>query len=164
MIRNVKTEDNMKRSTIFAISIMIMAAVGSTFGQATLGNPAWNVTLTYGPQTTTRQMRLVQMPGGHAAFRFPASTIIQPLNFPAVWRRVTPGFMSFAGEVELPIGNVGRETGTLVLKATTITTTGTMAGPVIFIMNTPQVGAPEPYVIQTGSFTATRVTTLSDGE
>jgi len=84
----------------------------------------------------------------------PRTTTTTQTVFPAVYDWVTPDYISFSSEVELPIGNCCREAGTLIFKGTR-SDTGVITGPVIFVVSLPLATSPQPYVIRTGSFTAT---------
>ena len=72
---------------------------------------------------------------------------------PAVWDRITPTLMSFSGEMQFPIGNCCRETGTLIFKGQ-INSNGVITGRVVFVTNTPDPTNPTGFVTKAGEFTA----------
>jgi hypothetical protein len=66
-----------------------------------------------------------------------------------------PGLMSFSGEVQLPIGNCCRETGTLMFKGTQSTAGGAITGRAIFASDLSPTTTPTGNGIQFGTFVAT---------
>jgi hypothetical protein len=119
----------------------------------------WSVSYTLiGPTTanTSRQLLFISFSNGTGTFRMigPRTATTTQTVFPAVYDWVTTDFISFSSEVELPIGNCCRETGTLIFKGER-SNTGQISGPVLFIVNAPEAAGPLPYIIRTGSFVAT---------
>lgn len=94
---------------------------------------AWDVTFNLSGNVS-RRLIFMSMSNGTGTFRLsgPRATTQAPTTFPAVWARPLPGLMSFSGEVEFPIGNCCRETGTLMFKGTQNTAGGTITGRAIF--------------------------------
>lgn len=77
---------------------------------------------------------------------------------PAAWTQTTNDRMSFSGEVELPIGDCCRETGTLLFKGKlTAAKPNSITGKVIFIASTEDEENGVGYRTLVGTFTATRV-------
>jgi hypothetical protein len=121
----------------------------------------WDVAYTINGPTTviiTRRLLFMSFSDGTGTFRMigPRTTWTPRTTFPAVWDDITTDFKSFSGEVEYPIGNVGRETGTLIFKGHR-SQTGVISGSAIFVSNVPGTATPTPYVIRTGTFIATPV-------
>ena len=77
---------------------------------------------------------------------------------PATWTQTTNNRMSFSGEVELPIGDCCRETGTLLFKGKlTPDKSNSLSGKVIFIASTEDEENGVGFRTMAGTFTATRV-------
>lgn len=76
----------------------------------------------------------------------------------ATWTQTTNDRMSFSGEVELPIGDCCRETGTLIFKGKlTADKPNSISGKVIFIASTEDEENGIGYRALAGTFTATRM-------
>jgi len=120
----------------------------------------WSVSYTLMSTTTTtaRQLVFISYSNGTGSFRLigPRTTWTPTMLFPAVWDRVTNNFISFSSEVEFPVGNCCRETGTLIFKGNT-SQTGVISGAAIFVTNVPSTTTTGPYVIRTGTFIATPI-------
>ena len=74
---------------------------------------------------------------------------------PAVWSQITEGRVSFAGNVELPLGTCCREAGTLIFKGT-FASGNSIKGRTIFIATTTDEENFIGYRSDVGAFTATR--------
>ena len=75
----------------------------------------------------------------------------------ATWTQTTNDRMSFSGEVELPIGDCCRETGTLIFKGKLeANKPNSISGKVIFIASTEDEENGIGYRAMAGTFTATR--------
>ena len=72
----------------------------------------------------------------------------------AAWS-LTNGHLSITGEVELPIGNCCRETGTLIFKSK-FKNGDSLEGKLIFVTNTDEEESAYKYHSTVGTFTATR--------
>jgi hypothetical protein len=81
--------------------------------------------------------------------------IADPL--PAVWSELTNDRVSFAGDVELPIGTCCREIGTLTFKGKFISS-NSIAGQLVFVTSVDEEESPYKFRSLVGTFTATRVT------
>ena len=103
-----------------------------------------------------RQLTFLATPDNRGTFRFQGRTTWEPQSVtrPAVWDRITPTLISFAGEAEFPLGNCCRETGTLIFKGS-IALNGVITGHVVFVTNTPEPTNPTGFVTRAGEFTAT---------
>lgn len=118
---------------------------------------AWNITYTLGPTTAVRQVRFIAY--SDRTGRFILGTPTTPTanaGFRAVWDDPPGGMFTFSGEVRIPLGNVGIETGTLVFKS--------LAGnanllncQVVYVQNVPFVASTANYVIKTGTCVATPI-------
>ena len=76
----------------------------------------------------------------------------------ATWTQTTNDRLSFSAEVELPIGDCCRETGTLIFKGKlTADKPNSISGRVIFIASTEDEENGIGYRAMAGTFTATRV-------
>ena len=76
----------------------------------------------------------------------------------ATWTETTNNRMSFSGEVELPIGDCCRETGTLIFKGKLAPDKpNSLSGKVLFVASTEDEENPIGYRALIGTFTATRV-------
>lgn len=74
---------------------------------------------------------------------------------PAAWSQTTNDRVGFSGEVELPIGDCCRETGTLIFKGK-FASSNSVTGKVIFIASTEEEENPIGFRALVGTFTATR--------
>jgi len=74
---------------------------------------------------------------------------------PAVWSEIDNGRVSFAGNVELPLGTCCREVGTLIFKGT-YSNDNSIKGRAIFIASTTDEENFIGYRSDVGTFTATR--------
>lgn len=155
----------MRTKLILLLAVFLIATIGITAqdksepeGGSPLPVAGWDVTYTFTsptPTTIMRRLVFISFSDGTGTFRIiaPRTTTTQTI-FPAVWRSVIPTFMSFSSEVEVPIGNCCRETGTLVFKGERFQT-GVISGSALLVVNTPGTANPNPYYIRTGSFIAT---------
>jgi hypothetical protein len=71
--------------------------------------------------------------------------------------------MSFSSEVQFPLGNCCRETGTLNFKGN-LPESGPMTGRVTFISDTPDPANPTGYMTKTGNFSAISVLVIARPE
>lgn len=134
----------------------------------------WDITYSLDPLPVTREIRFVQFPNGTGVFvtgnLVPTTASNIRSGSRAVWDMPQPFFLSFSGEVRLPVGNTN-ETGTLVFKAIN-GNTGLLHGRVVFVQNNagPLTTPGNLYTIRTGTFTAVQVPiipttpTATDGE
>ena len=149
----------MNRKALLLASVLLFVALPLAAQNSPVPVAGWSVSYTLpGPTTsnTSRQLIFISLTNGTGTFRMigPRTTTTTQTVFPAVYDWVTPDYISFTSEVELPIGNCCREAGTLIFKGTR-SDTGVITGPVIFVVSLPMAASPQPYVIRTGSFTAT---------
>ncbi|QQS33676.1 MAG: hypothetical protein IPM50_03585 [Acidobacteriota bacterium] len=135
----------------------------------------WDINYTFDNTTTvTRQIRFIQYANGTGLFMpanaLPTTTSNLRAGNRALWDMPQPFFLSFSGEVRLPVSNT-TETGTLVFKAIN-GNTGLLHGRVVFVQNNagPATTPTNLYSIRTGTFTAIQVPittttpTATDGE
>ena len=149
----------MNRKALLLASVLLFVALPLAAQNSPVPVAGWSVSyILPGPTTanTSRQLIFISLSNGTGTFRMigPRTTTTTQTVFPAVYDWVTPDYISFTSEVELPIGNCCREAGTLIFKGTR-SDTGVITGPVIFVVSLPMAASPQPYVIRTGSFTAT---------
>src|SRR5215475_7986772 len=78
----------------------------------------------------------------------------------AQWEQTAPDQATFLGAVEFPIGNVGRNPGTLVFKGK-FDSANSISGKVSFFREGQDLKNPATIPAKTGGFTAKRVTTSS---
>jgi hypothetical protein len=74
----------------------------------------------------------------------------------ATWKRLEPSQVTFSGEIEFPIGNVGRNPGILVFKGRFESRTS-ISGSVAFFAQGQNPNDPKVVPTKTGKFTAERV-------
>ena len=149
----------MRFKILLATCVVIFLAIQAEAQNSPIPVYGWNVVYTLpGPTAavTSRQLTFIGFSDGTGTFRLigPRTTTTTQTVFPAVFDWVTPDYISFSSEVELPFGNFGREAGTLIFKGGR-SNTGVITGPVIFVVSMPLATTPAPYVIRTGTFTAT---------
>lgn len=75
---------------------------------------------------------------------------------PAAWLQTTNDRVGISGEVELPIGDCCRETGTLIFKGK-FASSNSVTGKVIFVASTEEEENPIGFRALVGTFTATRM-------
>jgi hypothetical protein len=74
----------------------------------------------------------------------------------AIWSQLTNDRVSFAGELELPLGTCCREMGTLIFKGK-FTSRDSITGRLIFITSVEEEENPNKFRSKVGDFTAVRV-------
>jgi|ERR1043166_1148744 hypothetical protein len=114
---------------------------------------AWNITYTLTSTATTRTVKFIAYSDHTGRFITgnPASTTTGAIAN-AVWDNPAP-FFNFSGEVRIPLGNVGQETGTLAFKAFN-GNTGLLECQVIYIENLLTPSAQPHYSVRTGTCVA----------
>lgn len=89
------------------------------------------------------------------------SSLIPPAEpTKAQWEQATSDEVTFSGAIEFPIGNVGRDAGTLVFKGR-FESANSISGKVSFFRVGQDPKAPGTVPAKTGDFTAKRATTSS---
>jgi hypothetical protein len=78
----------------------------------------------------------------------------------AQWEQAAPDQATFSGAVEFPIGNVGRDAGTLIFKGK-FDSANSISGKVSFFRAGQDLKNPATIPARTGDFTAKRATTSS---
>jgi len=87
------------------------------------------------------------------------SSLIAPAEpTKAEWEQATSDEMTFSGAIEFPIGNVGRDAGTLVFKGR-FESANSISGKVSFLRVEQDPKAPGTIPAKSGDFTAKRATT-----
>lgn len=121
----------------------------------------WTVEYTLGEEHHTLSFRADPPQFGEigtGTFVVKGLPVVPPeVPVPAVWDQISPELVSFTGEIEFPLGNVGNDPGTLIFKGT-FTSADTIAGTSIFVSDEPD---PDDhlgtgFITKTGSFVATR--------
>ena len=158
----------MKRSALLLACLVFLFALPAAAQNTPVPIGGWSVSyILAGPttSTTSRQLIFISLSNGTGTFRMigPRTSTTTQTVFPAVYDWVTPGYISFTSEVELPIGNCCREAGTLIFKGNA-SNTGVISGPVIFVISMPMATTPQPYVIRTGTFVATPLPIVAAGK
>ena len=89
------------------------------------------------------------------------SSLIPPAEpTKAQWEQAAPDQATFSGAIEFPIGNVGRDAGTLVFKGK-FDSADSISGKVSFFREGQDLKNPATIPAKTGDFTAKRATTSS---
>lgn len=135
-----------------ALSILAQDKVGETTTSEPLIN-AYDVSFSLSERGGQRLTFLV-FADGRGTFRLVGKRLPPSVATPAVWDRITPTLISFSGEVQFPIGNCCRETGTLSFKGE-IGSNGVITGRSVFVTNTPDPTNPTGFVTRAGEFIAT---------
>ena len=145
--------------SILAITVLSVPAVMAQRADAApevtvIG--AWNITYTLGPTPVTRQIKFIAYSDHTGRFiSGPRATTTNNAATNAVWDDPAP-FFAFSGEVRVPLGNVGQETGTLAFTAFN-GNTGLLECQVAFIQNLLTPAQPH-YTVRTGTCVATAIT------
>lgn len=116
----------------------------------------WKVEFTLS-DSATRHLQFDAYASGKGTFLLldPRSNLVPPAEpTKAEWNQTASGQVSFSGEVEFPIGNVGRQAGTLTLNGA-FDSSNSISGNVIFVDSTADA------VTLFGTFTAVRVQPLT---
>ena len=124
---------------------------------------SWRVELTF-TAGDAHALRFEATKGGTGTLRLldPTSSLNPPAEATkAEWREVRPDRVTFSGAVEFPIGNVGRDAGTLVF-AGRWRPDGTIAGDVRFFRADQDVKDPATVPARRGDFTARRAVSPLD--
>jgi hypothetical protein len=140
--------------TIFAQ--MIGAAFSATESPNVVGR--WKVEITFA-EGESRSLRFEARESGQGSFLLldPKSNYWGPARpSDAKWTQGGEGSVMFSGPVEFPLGNVGRDAGTLVLKGK-FGTGDSISGEAMFFRSDQDPSAPESKPSKSGSFKATRV-------
>ena len=151
----------MNRNALVVAFVLLLVGLPIAAQTSPVPVAGWSVSYTLpGPTTsnTSRQLLFMSFSNGTGTFRMigPRTTTAPQTVFPAVYDWVTPSYISFSSEIQLPIGNCCREAGTLIFKGNA-SNTGVITGPVIFVVSMPLATSPQPYVIRTGAFVATPI-------
>ena len=147
------------------ILIVFAQILGVGLSQAQSSNVigSWKVEITFG-NDDRRSLRFEARDSGKGSFllldpRSKSWGSAEPSE--AKWTQGDEGSMMFSGTVEFPLGNVGRDAGTLVLKGK-FGTDGSITGVVTFFPLDQDPKDPKAKPSKSGSFKAFRVT-VDDG-
>jgi hypothetical protein len=122
-----------------------------------IGN--WSVEITFG-NGESRALHFAALDSGKGSFQLldPRSKFWGPFGpSKANWTQGDAGSVMFSGSVEFPLGNVGRDAGTLVLKGK-LGTEGAITGEAMFFPVGQDPKDPKARPSKSGTFKATRVT------
>ena len=120
----------------------------------------WQVKFTFAGRTEMNLVFDAKAKGDGTFLLLDTAADSKPESYPrsAAWTQTTNDRMSFSGEVELPIGDCCRETGTLIFKGKlTAAKPNSISGKVIFIASTEDDENGIGYRALAGTFTATRI-------
>ena len=120
----------------------------------------WQVKFTFAGRTEMNLVFDAKAKGDGTFLLLDTAPDAKPETSPrsAAWTETTNDRMSFSGEVELPIGDCCRETGTLIFKGKlTAAKPNSISGKVIFIASTEDEENGIGYRAMVGTFTATLV-------
>ena len=142
------------------ILIVFAQILGMGFSQAQSSNVigSWKVEITFG-NGDGRSLRFEARESGKGSFLLldPGLKVWGPARpSEAKWTQGDRGSVMFSGTVEFPLGNVGRDAGTLVLKGK-FGTEGAITGAAIFFPLDQDPKDPEARPSKSGSFKAIRV-------
>ncbi|MEW6734080.1 MAG: hypothetical protein AB1489_22325 [Acidobacteriota bacterium] len=141
------------------LTLLIIGLNGISLAQETnslTGNWQIEFTLSNTKRIWTFQSMMKTDPSyGMGLFLIPAASTFGARSYAqAVWSQLTPTTFSLTSEVEFPVGNVGRQTGTLIFKGK-FTSPKTISGLAIFISNQPDLTDPSGFLAMQGSFSGT---------
>ncbi len=120
---------------------------------------SWSTEVTF-QNGEHRKLQVEAQPDGKASFQLAGLRPSMAGNgqpAAAEWTRGNDGSVSFSGPVQFPLGNVGIDRGTLVLKGK-FEADGSLAGQAIFYRAGRDQSDPEVKPAKCGSFRATRKT------
>ena len=143
-----------------ALALTVFAQIiGAGFSLAEPANVigSWRVEVTFG-NGESRSLRFKAEESGKGSF-----LLLDPkLNYwgparpsEAKWTQGDEGSVTFSGPVEFPLGNVGRDAGTLVLKGK-LGTSDSISGEAMFFRADQDPNELKAKPAKTGSFKATR--------
>ena len=147
------------KPALFLIVFAQIFGAGSFQAQSPNVIGSWKVEITFG-NGESRSFRFEARESGKGFF-----LLLDPrLKFwgpakpsEAKWTQSHDGSVTFSGPVEFPLGNVGRDAGTLVLKGK-LGTEGSITGAAIFFRVDQDPKDPKASPSKGGSFKATRAT------
>jgi hypothetical protein len=119
----------------------------------------WNVEITFA-NADRRSLRFEAQDSGKGSFLLldPRSSLVEPAApSEAKWTQGNENAVTFSGSVEFPIGNVGRDSGTLVFKGK-LETEGLITGEVAFFPLNQDSNNPKARPSKSGTFKAIRIT------
>jgi hypothetical protein len=136
-----------------------MQMIGAGFSEAQSPNliGSWTVQIAF-ENGETRSFRVEAREAGTGSFLLldPTLKVWGPAKpSEAKWTQSNDGSVMFSGPVEFPLGNVGRDVGTLVLKGK-FGTADSISGEAMFFRVDQERAQPEPKPSKSGSFKATR--------
>ena len=136
-----------------------LLGVGLSHAQSANVIGSWEVEIAFG-NGESRSFRFEARESGKGSFLLvdPRSKVWGPARpSEAKWTQGDEGAVMFSGAVEFPLGNVGRDPGTLVLKGK-FGTEGTITGAATFFPLDQDPNDPKAKPSKSGSFKAIRAT------
>jgi len=145
------------KSALILIVLAQMLGVGSFQAQSPNVVGSWKVEINFG-NSESRSFRFEAEKSGKGSFLLldPRSKTWGPAGpSEAKWTQSHEGSVTFSGPVEFPLGNVGRDAGTLVLKGS-LGTEGSITGEAKFFPLGQDPKDPKAIPSKSGRFNATR--------
>jgi hypothetical protein len=142
---------------VIVIGQMIAAAVSQSPPSKVIGN--WKVEIAF-PNGEGRSLQFEARESGRGSFLLldPSLKAWGPAKpTEAKWTPGEGNSVSFSGKVEFPLGNVGRDAGTLVLHGK-LGTDNTMTGEAKFFRGDEDSADPKVQPAKSGTFKASRIT------
>ena len=150
----------MTSRTALVLTVFIqLLGLGLSHAQSSNVIGSWRVEITFG-NGDSRSLRFEARESAKGSFLLldPRLKVWGPARpSEAKWTQGDDGSVMFSGTVEFPLGNVGRDAGTLVLKGK-VGTEGTITGAAIFFPLDQDPKDPKARPSKSGSFKAIRVT------
>ena len=146
------------KSALILIVFAQILGVGLSQAQSSNVIGSWKVEISFG-NGEARSLRFEAGESGKGSFLLldPRSRVWGPATpSEAKWIQRDEGSVMFSGLVEFPLGNVGRDAGTLVLKGK-FGTDGTITGAATFFRPDQDPKDPKATPSKNGSFKATRI-------
>ena len=147
------------KPTLILVAFAQMFCISSFQAQSPKVIGSWKVEITFG-NSESRSFRFEAGESGKASFLLldPRSKYWGPARpSEAKWTQGPEGSVTFSGPVEFPLGNVGRDAGTLVLTGK-LGTDGSITGEAKFFPLDQDPKDPKASPSKSGRFKATRAT------
>ena len=146
------------KPTLILILFAQVIGIGLSQAQSPKVIGRWSVEVTFG-SGASRLLRFEARDSGNGSFLLldPSLKVWGPARpSEAKWTEGGDGFVIFSGALEFPVGNIGRDAGTLVLKGK-FGTDGTLTGAALFFPLDQDPKDPKAAPSKNGRFKAIRV-------
>jgi hypothetical protein len=147
---------NMKAISSLAVLLGLLSSLAPTsWAQAPSAVGRWQVEFTFTSETSPHRLKFDADEVGKGTYLLldRRSNLLEPAQpTKAEWAQTVDNKIRLSGEIEFPIGNVGRDAGTLVFNGS-FETADLISGDVTFVNEARGAGA-----TRTGTFKAVRVT------